>query len=229
MERSETGAEGDDMESLGPGDGGYGVDYEFEEADKGSLGFVGANKVKELKRDVRKAWEGKGQGHFALTPTARQTGVLWAYGVQVKLVDKEKGSMFFFICCAHDACVKMKDGKLSAETVQIPLGKEEKSHVAGTKHLRSLLARSISSPTRARMMLTGTCLQRVSVLACMRRKTMRCTRAVSMRCCARSHVLGMSLQLKSHVHLGATPRSTTTPKTCSPIPPWRRPLLISCY
>ena len=69
MERSETGAEGDDMESLGPGDGGYGVDYEFEEADKGSLGFVGANKVKELKRDVRKAWEGKGQGHFALTPT----------------------------------------------------------------------------------------------------------------------------------------------------------------
>jgi hypothetical protein len=113
MERSETGAEGDDMESLGPGDGGYGVDYEFEEADKGSLGFVGANKVKELKRDVRKAWEGKGQGHFALTPTARQTGVLWAYGVQVKLVDKEKGSMFFFICCAHDACVKMKDGKLS--------------------------------------------------------------------------------------------------------------------
>ena len=91
MERSETGAEGDDMESLGPGDGGYGVDYEFEEADKGSLGFVGANKVKELKRDVRKAWEGKGQGHFALTPTARQTGVLWAYGVQGKLVDKDKG------------------------------------------------------------------------------------------------------------------------------------------
>ena len=64
MERSETGAEGDDMESLGPGDGGYGVDYEFEEADKGSLGFVGADKVKELKRDVRKAWEAKGQGHF---------------------------------------------------------------------------------------------------------------------------------------------------------------------
>ena len=86
-----TGAEGDDMESLGPGDGGYGVDYEFEEADKGSLGFVGANKVKELKRDVRKAWEGKGQGHFALTPTAWQTGVLWAYGVQGKLVDKDKG------------------------------------------------------------------------------------------------------------------------------------------
>ena len=62
MERSEASAEGDDMESLGPGDGEYGVDYEFEEADKGSLGFVGANKVKELKRDVRKAWEGKGQG-----------------------------------------------------------------------------------------------------------------------------------------------------------------------
>ena len=70
---------------------GDGVDYEFEEADKGSLGFVGANKVKELKRDVRKAWEAKGQGHFGLTPTARQTGVLWAYGVQGKLVDKDKG------------------------------------------------------------------------------------------------------------------------------------------
>ena len=82
MERSETGAEGDDMESLGPGDGGYGVDYEFEQSHKGSLGFVGADKVKELKRDVRKAWEAKGQGHFGLTPTARQTGVLWAYGVR---------------------------------------------------------------------------------------------------------------------------------------------------
>ena len=98
MERSETSAEGDNMESLGRGDGGYGVDYEFEQADKGSLGFVGADKVKELKRDVRKAWEAKGQGHFALTPTARQTGVLWAYGVQGKLVDKDKGVMFFFSC-----------------------------------------------------------------------------------------------------------------------------------
>ena len=74
MERSETGAEGDDMESLGPGDGGHGVDYEFEQADKGSLGFVGVDRFKELKHDVRKAWEEKGQGHFVLTPTGRQTG-----------------------------------------------------------------------------------------------------------------------------------------------------------
>ena len=76
MERSEAGAKGDDMESLGPGDhpGGHGVNYDFEQADKGSLGFVGADKVKELKRDVRKAWEEKGQGHFVLTPTGRQTG-----------------------------------------------------------------------------------------------------------------------------------------------------------
>ena len=91
MDRSEAGAGRDDMVSLGPGDGGHGVDYEFEQLDEGSLGFVGADKVKELKRDVRKAWEGKGQGHFALTPTAWQTGVLWAYGVQGKLVDKDKG------------------------------------------------------------------------------------------------------------------------------------------
>ena len=138
MERSETGAEGDDMESLGPGDGGYGVDYEFEQSHKGSLGFVGADKVKELKRDVRKAWEVKGQGHFGLTPTARQTGVLWAYGVQGKLVDKDKGVMFFFFCCAHDECVKMEDGKLLPATVQIPLGKDGRSHVTAMRHLREL-------------------------------------------------------------------------------------------
>ena len=55
MERSEAGAKGDDMESLGPGDhpGGHGVNYDFEQADKGSLGFVGVDRVKELKRDVR--------------------------------------------------------------------------------------------------------------------------------------------------------------------------------
>ena len=52
MDRSEAGAGRDDMVSLGPGDGGYGVDYEFDQSDKGSLGFVGADKVKELKRDV---------------------------------------------------------------------------------------------------------------------------------------------------------------------------------
>ena len=121
MDRSEAGAGGEDMVSLGPGDGGHGVDYEFEELDEGSLGFVGADKVQELKRDVRKAWEEKGEGHFSLHPTS-----------------------------------------------------------------------------------------------------------VSMWYCALSHVLGMSLQRKSHLHLGATPRSTTTPKTCSPMPPWRRPLLNSC-
>ena len=41
MEDGEAGAEGDGMESLGPGDGGHGVDYEFAQSDKGSLGFVG--------------------------------------------------------------------------------------------------------------------------------------------------------------------------------------------
>ena len=91
MDRSESGAGRDDMVSLGPGDGGYGVDYELDQADKGSLGFVGADTVKKLKRNVTKAWESKGQGHFALVPNLRQTGVLWAYGVQGKLVQKDKG------------------------------------------------------------------------------------------------------------------------------------------
>ena len=31
---SEAGAGMDDMVSLGPGDGGYGVDYEFDQSDK---------------------------------------------------------------------------------------------------------------------------------------------------------------------------------------------------
>ena len=119
MDRSEAGAGVEDMVSLGPGDGGHGVDYEFEQLDEGSLGFVGADKVVELKRDVSKAWEQKGEGHFSLHPTARQTGVLWAYGVQGKLVGKDKGVMFFFMCCAHHECVKMEDGKLLADTVQI--------------------------------------------------------------------------------------------------------------
>ena len=59
MEQSEAGATGDGMESLGPGDGGHGVDYEFVQTDKDSLGFVGVDRVKQLKRDVRKAWEDK--------------------------------------------------------------------------------------------------------------------------------------------------------------------------
>ena len=59
MEGSEAGTEGDGMESMGPGDGGYGVDYEYDQSDnKGSLGFVGAERVKGLKLDVRRAWEG---------------------------------------------------------------------------------------------------------------------------------------------------------------------------
>ena len=44
MDRSEEGAGVEDMVSLGPGDGGHGVDYEFEQLDEGSLGFVGADK-----------------------------------------------------------------------------------------------------------------------------------------------------------------------------------------
>ena len=62
MEQSEAGATGDGMESLGPGDGGHGIDYEFVETDKDSLGFVGVDRVKQLKRDVRKAWEDQGRG-----------------------------------------------------------------------------------------------------------------------------------------------------------------------
>ena len=34
--------------------------YEFVQTDKDSLGFVGVDRVKQLKRDVRKAWEDKG-------------------------------------------------------------------------------------------------------------------------------------------------------------------------
>ena len=60
MEQSESGATGDGMESLGPGDGGHGIDYEFVQTDKDSLGFVGVDRVKQLKRDVR-----------AQNPTAR--------------------------------------------------------------------------------------------------------------------------------------------------------------
>ena len=59
MEQSEAGATGDGMESLGPGDGGHGIDYEFVQTDKDSLGFVGVDRVKQLKRDVRKALEDK--------------------------------------------------------------------------------------------------------------------------------------------------------------------------
>ena len=113
MEQSEAGATGDGLASLGPGDGGHGFDYEFSEAEKGILGFVGADKVKELKQTVKEAWEKLGQGHFALTPSFRQTGFLWAYGVQVKLMDRISGAvMFFFFCCAHDECVKMVDGEM---------------------------------------------------------------------------------------------------------------------
>jgi len=36
MEGSELGVSGDGMESLGPGDGGHGVDYEFVESEKGA-------------------------------------------------------------------------------------------------------------------------------------------------------------------------------------------------
>ena len=83
MEANAEPASGDGLESLGPGDGGHGVDYEFsvekvdyefsvEKVEKGSLGFVGAQRVKELKRAVKAAWEKLGQGHYALTPGARQ-------------------------------------------------------------------------------------------------------------------------------------------------------------
>ena len=76
MEANAEPASGDGLESLGPGDGGHGVDYEFSEVEKGSLGFVGAERVKELKRAVRAEWEKMGQGHYALTPGSRQTSVL---------------------------------------------------------------------------------------------------------------------------------------------------------
>jgi len=48
MEGSESGASesGDGMESLGPGDGGHVVDYEFAQPEKDSLGFLGADAVK---------------------------------------------------------------------------------------------------------------------------------------------------------------------------------------
>ena len=66
----------------------------------------------------------------------RQTGVLWAYGVQVKFVDRTSGAvMFFWFCCAHDECVKMVDGELLPATVKIALGKEGKSHKTAMKHL----------------------------------------------------------------------------------------------
>ena len=123
-EQSESGATGAGMESLGPGVGGHGIDYEFVQTDKDSLGFVGVDRVKQLKRDVRKAWEDQGQGHFALHPNSRQTGVLWAYGVIAKLVDKEGRVMFYFFCWAHDECVKMADGKLLPAMVQIAMGKD---------------------------------------------------------------------------------------------------------
>ena len=67
---------GDGLASLGPGDGGHGFDYEFSEAEKGSSGFVGADKVKELKRTVKEAWEKRGKGHCALTPSFRQSEVV---------------------------------------------------------------------------------------------------------------------------------------------------------
>ena len=74
MEANAEPASGDGLESLGPGDGGHGVDYEFSKAEKGNLGlwaglgFVGADKVKELKRTVKEAaWEKLGQGNFEFT------------------------------------------------------------------------------------------------------------------------------------------------------------------
>jgi len=82
--------------SLGPGDGGHGEDYEFVEGDKDALGFMGVDRIKELKRVVREAWESKGRGHFAITPGVRQTSVLFSYGVQVKFVDKDSGEVMFF-------------------------------------------------------------------------------------------------------------------------------------
>jgi hypothetical protein len=83
------------------------------QGDKDALGFVGVDRIKQLKRAVRKAWESKGGGHFAITPGVRQTSVLFSYGVQVKFVDQEsKEVMFFFLCCAHDDCVKLEDGQL---------------------------------------------------------------------------------------------------------------------
>ena len=72
MEANAEPASGDGLESLGPVDGGHGADYEFSELEKGSLGFIGVDKVKELKRAVKAAWEKLGQGHYALTPGARQ-------------------------------------------------------------------------------------------------------------------------------------------------------------
>jgi hypothetical protein len=39
MEGSEAGTEGDGMESMGAGDGGYGVDYEYDQSDKGYMRY----------------------------------------------------------------------------------------------------------------------------------------------------------------------------------------------
>ena len=71
--RMEGSADGDGEASLGPGDGGHAEDYEFVEGDKDALGFVGVDRIKELKRAVREAWEIATSRAFARAqnPTAR--------------------------------------------------------------------------------------------------------------------------------------------------------------